>query len=144
VGAAVVGWAGAALLVLAAVLLFFGAAFVRDFDAGGGPFYATEFTVDGILNVLAAAVLVVGAAQLMSRSTAGRLLLSGGAAYVLTAAVYWLVRWAGRTGGAVIGYAVIFAAVAVVALALAWARDASRWLAGKPPRHPQAVQPPIH
>jgi hypothetical protein len=117
--------------VLAAGLLFFGAAFLHDIAAGTGAEsdgYVAEFTFDGIVDVLAAALFVAGGVGLTNRSGTGRLLLSSAAAVVLVETLYWLVRWTSRTGTAVVGYALLFAALTVASIACAWSRPVSRWL----------------
>lgn len=129
--AAVLGWITAGLLLLAAGLLFFGAAFLHGIEAATGPasdYYVAEFTFDGIVNVVAAGLSIAGGVQLTSRSATGRLMLSGGAGIVLLEALYWLVRWTSRTGATVVGYALLFAALAVASMAYGWSRPVSRWL----------------
>jgi hypothetical protein len=59
----------------------------------------------------------------------GRLVLAGGAGIVVVESAYWLLRWTSRTGGAVIGYAVLFLALAVACVACGWAPPVTRWLA---------------
>lgn len=125
--AAVLGWIAAGLLVLAAGLLFFGAAFLHGVEAGDG--YVAEFSFDAIADVIAAGLLVAGGVALTGRSSGGRVMLSGGAAIVVLESVYWLARWTARTGGAVVGYALLFAALAVSCLIGTWSAPVSRWLA---------------
>ena len=130
--AAVLGWITAGLLLLAAGLLFFGAAFLHGITADTGSAsdgYVAEFTFDGIADVVAAGLLIAGGVGLTSRSATGRLLMSGGAALVLLETLYWLVRWTSRTGATVVGYALLFAALAVASIASGWSRPVSRWLA---------------
>jgi hypothetical protein len=129
-GAAVLGWIVAGLLLLAAGLLFFGAAFLRDVDTASAvrDAYVAEFTVDAFLDLIAAGLLAAGGVALISRAARGRMLLSAGGAIVLVEAVYWLIRWTSRSGGTVVGYAVLFASLAVAAAAFAWSQPVTNWL----------------
>lgn len=130
--AATLGWITAGLLLLAAGLLFFGAAFLHGIEAGSPAAtdgYIAEFTFDAIVDVVAAGLLIAGGVGLTSRNATGRLLLSGGAAIVVVEAVYWLARWTSRTDGGVVGYAVLFAALAAASAGCGWTRPVSRWLA---------------
>ena len=128
--AAVLGWIAAGLLLLAAALLFFGAAFLRDIDTATAArdAYVAEFTVDAFLDLIAAGLLAAGGVGLMSRAAHGRVLLTGGGAIVVVEAVYWLIRWTSRSGGTVVGYAVLFAGLAVAAAAFAWSPSVTKWL----------------
>jgi hypothetical protein len=129
--AAVVGWVLAGLLLLAAGLLFFGAAFLRDFDAVNGTStgsYVAEFTIDALVDVVTAGLLIAGGIGLTNRSAPGRVLLTVGASVVVAVAVYWLARWGDRSGGTIVGYAVIFGSAAAVAGGLTWTGAAGEWL----------------
>lgn len=129
--AAVLGWVLAGLLLLAAGLLFFGAAFLHDFDAVNGTStgsYVAEFTVDALIDVLTAGLLIAGGIGLTTRSGSARMLFTVGAGVVVVASMYWLARWGDRAGGAIVGYAVIFGGAAVVALGLTWTGAAGEWL----------------
>lgn len=130
--AAVLGWIAAGLLLLAAGLLFFGAAFLHDVEAGTGLVgtgYVAEFTFDAIVNLVTVTLFIYGGVGLTSRRESGRLALAGGAGIVVVESAYWLVRWTSRTGGAVIGYAVMFLVLAIACVVCAWAPPVSRWLA---------------
>jgi hypothetical protein len=119
------------MLVLAAGLLFFGAAFLHDIDTATAPTrdaYVAEFTFDGIVDLVAAGMLIAGAAVLTSRGAAGRTLLTGGATLVVVEALYWLIRWTSRSGGTVVGYALLFASLALISAAFAWSRAVTDWL----------------
>lgn len=129
--AAVVGWVLAGLLLVAAGLLFFGAAFLRDFDAVNGTntgSYVAEFTIDALIDLVTAGLLIAGGLGLTNRNASGRTLFTVGASVVVVAAIYWLVRWGDRSGGAIVGYAVIFGAAAAVAVGLTWTGAAGEWL----------------
>ena len=128
--AAVLSWIAAGLLLLGAGLLFFGAAFLHEIDtATAAPdAYVVEFTVDAFLDLVAAGLLVAGGVGLMNGALYGRSLLSAGAAIVVVEAVYWLIRWTTRSGGTVVGYAVLFASLVMAAATFAWSRPVTNWL----------------
>jgi len=130
--AAVIGWVLAALLFISAALLFFGATFLHDIESSGG--YdggrdVAELFIDGVLDIVAAGLLVSGGVALTSRNRHGRPLLVGGALLVLVLSLYWLVRWSGRLAGATTGYAVIFGAGALLVAAFSLTPGVTSWLA---------------
>jgi hypothetical protein len=117
------------LLIAAGLLLFVGASLVTSLDAvnsGGHTLLTAELVVDGVLNLVAAGLLIAGAAMFTSGAPNGRIMLSVGAGIVIALSVYWVAR----TAGAAIVWALIFAALVIVSLALAWTRVATQWLAG--------------
>jgi hypothetical protein len=132
--AAVVAWVLAGLLFIAAGLLFFGATFLHDIEAANG--YSgdevSELLVDGVLDIVAAGMLVAGGVALAARNRHGRPLLVGGSALVVVLALYWLIRWAGRLAGVTTGYAVMFGAGALLVAAFTATGRVSSWLAAGP------------
>jgi hypothetical protein len=129
--AAVLGYVAGGLLIIAGLLLFFGASFIANFDNYDGVShgqYVGELAVNGVGNLLAAGLLIAGGVNLTARGTAGRMLYSCGAAIVVIETIYWLARWGGRSGGAVVIYAIIFGGLVVVGGALAWSSAVSTWL----------------
>lgn len=129
--AAVLGYVAGGLLIIAGLLLFFGASFIANFDNYEGVShgqYVGELAVNGVGNLVAAGLLIAGGVNLTARGTAGRMLYSCGAALVVIETIYWLARWGGRSGGAVVVYAVIFGGLVVVGGALAWSSAVTKWL----------------
>lgn len=127
--AAVLGYIGAGLLILAGILLFFGASIVSTIEDVSGQTYhilTTELVVDGLLNLIAAGLLIGGAVGLTGRSAPGRTVLTVGCGIVLVQSVYWLLR----SDAASASWAFVFGALAVVALVLAWLNPVSAWLGG--------------
>jgi hypothetical protein len=132
--ASVLGYVNAGLLLLAGVLLFFGAAVVSDLEdvAGSNTSYDTEFALDGIVNFVAAGLVIAGAVMLTGRKPVGRILLAVGNGIVVASCVYWLVRMnSDRFDGAGDGWAVwtaVFGALAILTLAFSFVSDVTRWL----------------
>lgn len=132
---AVLAYVTAGLLILAGALLLFGASVVSNLDevshsAGG---YGAELAFDGVLNFLAAGLLIGGGVMVTGRKAAGRTLLSVGSVIVLGETVYWMVRFDFLHANGAVIYAVLFGALAVLILAFAWTAGARTWLmAGRP------------
>ena len=129
---AVLGYILGGLLIFAGILLFFGAnavsSFANSFGSSAGG-YAVELVVAGVADVVAAGLLIAGGVSMTGRNPSGRRLYTAGAVVVLLATVYWIMRWATRYNASpVVVYALLFAALAVVGLALAYAGEGSRWL----------------
>jgi hypothetical protein len=137
IAAAVLGYVAAGLLILAGLLLFLGASVVHDFDSASGAShdsYVAEFVLLGFANLLAAGLLIAGSVSMTGRHPTGRTLFSVGAGIVLASAVYWLARWAPRTDsdGALIFYDLLFVALVIVGMSLAWTSAVTAWLRGTP------------
>lgn len=132
IAAAVLGYVTAGLLILSGSLLVFGASIVSDVERAAGSFtdYGTELALDGLLNMVAAGLLIAGAVMMTGRKANGRTLLSVGGAIVLAETLYWLIRFSGLSADGFIFYAVLFAALSVIALSLAWTPGGSAWLRG--------------
>lgn len=133
IAAAVLGYVGGGLLILAAILLFFGASFITNFDDISGNShgnFAAELSVLGVVNLIAAGLLIAGSVAMSGRNPKGRLMYSIGTAIVVVLAVYWLARWADRSGGGIAVDALLFAAIVIVGSSLAWTRAVSIWLRG--------------
>jgi hypothetical protein len=136
--AAALGYVNAGLLVIAGLLLFTGASLVNDVDQSTDGVdlgnFTTELTFGGFLNLFAGGLLISGGVLMAARRPNGRALYAAGAAVVVIESGYWLIRWASRAddAGGIVMYALIFGALAVVGLTLAWTRDSSGWLNGRP------------
>lgn len=130
--AAVLGYVDGGLIILAAVLLFAAAASGGDLDYSitNGHSLTAELTVDGLLNLIAGGLLIGGAVAMTAGRPLGRLLYSTGAGVVLAESVYWMTRWSSQFAhiAGLLVYALLFAAVAIVGLSLAWVREGSEWL----------------
>ena len=128
--AAVLGYVAAGLLILAGILLFDGASLVHDIDTQTGlnnDSVTTELVLDGFANLIAAALLIAGAVVMTGGRPPGRVMYSVGAGIVLVESIYWMARWADDLPYLVV-YALLFAALAVVGLALGWTAGGTAWL----------------
>lgn len=128
-GAAVVGFVLAALLTLTGATLLLGGSLVSDLEdaVGHGTSIGTELAFDGLVNLVAAGLLIAGGTTLLNRSITGRRLLVGGNVLVLADAVYWLARF--DLPGASWVWTLLFSVLAAVSLGLALGQPVSRWLA---------------
>jgi hypothetical protein len=132
IAGAVLGYIAGGLLIFAGILLFTGASTLNDLDDtyGISDSYSSELTAMGLLNLLAAGLLIGGSVAMTGRSRTGRNLYTIGGAITLVLAVYWLARWATKSGlEDVIVWALLFAALVIVGMSLACTGAASRWFA---------------
>jgi hypothetical protein len=131
--AAVLGYVNAGLLVIAGLLLFTGASLVNSVDESADGLdlesFSTELTFDGFVNLLAAGLLIAGGMIMTARRPNGRALYGAGAGIVGIETIYWLGRWGSRVDdvSGILVYALIFAALAIVGVGLAWSRDGTTW-----------------
>ena len=127
---AVLGYVSAGLLILAGILLFDGASLVHDIDKQTGLSHdsvTTELVLDGFADLVAAGLLIAGAVVMASGRRHGRVLYSFGAGIVIVESIYWMARWADDLPYLIV-YALLFAALSVVGLALAWTAGGTAWL----------------
>lgn len=128
-GASVLAYVLGALLILAGILLIFGASLasslgdVAGTDTGS---ITAELVLDGVANLVAAGLLIAGGVNLTSGRLSGRVLLGWGAALTGAASVYWLARTSGASGAVV--YALAFDALAAIAVWLMAGAGVTRWL----------------
>ena len=131
--AAVLAYVNAGLLILAGALLLFGASVVSDFEnsTGSGSDYGVEIALDGLLNLVAAGLLIAGAVMFTSGKSTGRLLLTVGCAIVIAESVYWLTRFNSViTNSGTVVWALLFGVLAVLPLAFAYTGAVTRWIQG--------------
>jgi hypothetical protein len=130
VAAAVLAYVVAGLLILAGLFLFYGATVISslsDSVGSNGSGVAAEAVLDGIVNFVAAGLLIAGAVLTTIRRGNGRPLLTTGAVVCLAAGVYWVIR---AHDVAVLPWLVLFVAPTIIAVALLWQRRVSAWLGG--------------
>jgi U5 snRNP spliceosome subunit len=127
---AVLGYVNAGLLILAGILLFDGASLVHDIDQQSGLSHdsvTTELVLDGFANLIAAGLLIAGSVLMTGGRPPGRAVYSVGGGIVIVESIYWMARWADELPYLIV-YALLFAALAVVGLALAWTAGGTAWL----------------
>jgi hypothetical protein len=140
-GASVLAYVLAGLLILAGALLLFGASFFNRLGTelnSDTTSVTTELAFDGMANLFAAGLLIAGGVCLSGRLVRGRSMLAVGAAITLIECVYWLVR-SSASGGV---FVLVFGALAAVSLVLATSGPVSRWLRGVPPAAGPEAAPP--
>jgi hypothetical protein len=132
IAGAVLGYIAAGLLIFAGIVLFAGASTLNDLTDtyGISNTYSGELTGAGLINLIAAGLLIGGAVAMTGRSPTGRTVYLVGGAIVIVMAVYWLARWGTKSGlEDVIFYALLFGALVVVGICLACTGAANRWFA---------------
>lgn len=129
---AVLAFVLAGLLIAAALLLFAGASVLHELgnstDANTDG-TTTEFTVDGFVNLVTAGLLIAGGVALLGRNRNGRTMISTAGVIVLAAAIYWVARYG--SFGATVVYAVLFSALGVTSVSLAFTAAARDWLGSR-------------
>ena len=132
--ASVLGYIDAGLLILAGLLLLIGASAVDSWNNAFGSndnSITAELAIDGLLNLLSAGLQIAGGVMLTGRSERGRTLLTVGGGLCIAAGVYWLIR-VHDVGVAI--WTIVFIALPIIALSLAWTAPATEWLRGENPR----------
>lgn len=131
-GAAVLGHVLAGCLILAGMFLLFGATVLSSMgevlDRSTDSITA-EVTVDGLLNLIAAGLLIAGGVIFCAGRSYGRLMITAGAAITLMYCTYWAVRPQSR--GTATVFVAVFGMLAILALGLSFTSDAGRWLASR-------------
>lgn len=128
--AAVLGFVTAGLLIIGSLFLFSSAQFVHEFGAAWSqdPHAITnELSLDGVVNLCAAALLIPGGVMLTGGKALGQSLVAVGSIVVVCESVYWIIRARSDYAGALV-FAVIFGGLAVAALTTAYAPVTRTWL----------------
>ena len=131
VASAVLGFINAGLLIIASIVLFATAATIDSVTNGNSDFFdfgdaVAEITTDGVLDLIAAALMIVGAIQLLGRKPIGLVLTLVSSGLTVAYAIYWLVRTSVNPGA--LSTAILFMAIAVIAAALAIPPSVRTWL----------------
>jgi uncharacterized membrane protein YcjF (UPF0283 family) len=134
----VLAFVNGGLLIAAALLLFAGASVISDLGSAAQTdttFTTTEFRLDALINLLAAGLLIAGGVALAGRKSTGRTMIAAGSVIVTAAAIYWMARF--DAFATTVFYGLLFAALSVLSIAMAFTGSTKAWLAGK-----AAVTPP--
>ena len=128
---AVLAFVVSGLLILAGLLLFLGGAIASDVEdsVNSSTHIGVELGLNGVVNLVAAGLLIAGGVTLVGRNRLGRVLLSIGGAIVVAAAVYWIVRFDDISSNSWNFDAGLFLVLVVLTLCFAWATPVTRWLA---------------
>lgn len=129
-GAAVLAYVTAGLLVLAGGLLLLGASIVADIESASNSHttYGVEFALDGTADLVASGLLIAGGVLLTGRKANGRVIMTVGNGIVAALSLYWLIRFGGVALAGFLFYTILFAALAVVSLVLSWLTPVTAWL----------------
>jgi len=141
--ASVLGYIDAGLLILAGLLLLIGASAVDSWNNAFGSndnSITAELAIDGLLNLLSAGLQIAGGVMIADRSERGRTLFTVGGGLCIAAGVYWLIR-VHDVGVAI--WTIVFIALPIIALSLAWTAPATEWLRGENPRDPRGQRRPF-
>jgi hypothetical protein len=130
IASSVLAFVAGGLLILAAVVLFSSARFVHDIGEGWSSntqSVTNELSVDGIINLCAAALLIPGGVLLLGGKAFGQSLVAIGSIVVVAATVYWVIRVQADYSGTIV-FAALFGGLAVVSIALAYAPSSRAWI----------------
>ena len=131
--AAVLGYVAGGLLIIAGIICLFGASTLENFnDDFNGDLhdYSVQFVLAGVVNLIAAGLLIAGSVSMTGRSATGRVMYSVGCGLVIVAAIYWIARWATKDGlSGLLVYALLFSALVIVGVSLAFTGGGNRWFA---------------
>jgi len=125
------------LLVLAAIVLFVGASASDELSAAGFDTSSAtaELVFDGVLDLAAAGLLIAGGVVMSGRRAVGRTLVLVGVGITAAESLYWLIRTDNSDQVSFVFYALVFAALAVLAGAFAATPTTRNWLAGADGSH---------
>ena len=110
-------------------LLLFGASLAATSPTpldGSTSAYTAEFAFDGVLDFVAAGLLIAGGVNLLGGRPAGRTLLTAGGGIVLVEAIYWPARFPVAAVPSTIVWDALFSTLAVLVLVFAWVPAVSR------------------
>lgn len=129
----------AGLLILSGTLLLFGASLAASIAESVGDStsaYSAEFAFDGVLDLIAAGLLIAGGVNMLGGRQAGRMLLTAGSGIVLVEAIYWPARFPVAAVPSTIVWDALFSTLAVLVLVFAWVPAVSQWLSRRAARPP--------
>ncbi|HEY2298132.1 MAG TPA: hypothetical protein VGH43_10425 [Jatrophihabitans sp.] len=136
--AAVLAFVAGGLLIVASLFLFAGASLINDLgdelNQSTGP-ATSELAIDGVINLIASGLLIAGGVMVAGRKLRGRNLLTTGSGIVVACSIYWLVRFDHSFGGTVF-YAVLFSALVVISVSMAFTTTSRAWLTAAPSTKP--------
>jgi hypothetical protein len=114
------------LLITGFIVIFAASSFDSTDDAVESSQRTTLFVGAGLLNVIVAAALIIGAVLLLGRAEGGRTSLALGALVCLALGVFWLIE--DRDNGYVVVWLAVFCGPAAAAGVLACTARVTYWL----------------
>jgi hypothetical protein len=127
--ASVLSYVQAGLLLIAMLMLFYGASIVNNFDEAST--VTAELLIDGVVNAVLAGLFIWGGVAMSLRRATGRVLVTAAGALCVVDGIYWMTRF---PSGVVAFYMILFIALPATAAGLAWSTIASSWLTAEPGR----------
>jgi hypothetical protein len=131
VAAAVLSLVVAALLLITGFVVIFAASSLENEPDTDPSQRTTLFVFAGLVNVIAAAILIVGGVLLLSRSKSARATIASGALLCLALGVFWLANDQGDNG--VVVWLIIFCLPVIVATLLTASTRITAWIRSAPP-----------
>lgn len=124
--AAVLGLTVAGLLLITGFVVIFAASSLEPSDGIESTRRATLFVFAGLVNVIAAALLIVGGVLMLGRARSGRATLAAGTLLCIALGIFWLAN--DQTDSSVFAWLVIFCVPVITATILSTTTRVSRWL----------------
>jgi hypothetical protein len=131
VAAAVLSLVVAALLLITGFVVIFAASSLENDQGAQTAQRTTLFVFAGLVNVIAAAILIVGGVLLLGRSSSARATIASGTLLCVALGIFWLVNDQGDDG--IVVWLVIFCAPVIVASVLTTSTRITAWLRSAPP-----------
>ncbi len=130
IAASVLDYVCGGLLIVAGLLLLFGASVVSSLEgtAGSGSNYGLELALDGLVNLVVAGLLIAGGVMFTGGRSSGRMLSTVGNGVVVVAAIYWFTRFSTSDVGGLVFWGVIFLLLSIATLAFSFTTAVSQWL----------------
>ena len=140
--ASVLDYVCAGLLIIAGMLLLFGASVVSSLDSTGvtGNSYGVELALDGMVDLAVAGLLIAGGVMFTGGRSTGRILSTIGNVVVVVVAIYWFTRFDTVNVGGLVFWGVIFLLLSLATLAFSFTTpSANGW---RTPSRPSAEASP--
>jgi len=125
-GATVISVAMAGVLLITGFIVIFAASSLGTSDAVESTANVTPFVVAGLLNVVAAALLIIGGVLLLGRAAASRMAIGAATVLCIALAIFWLANDQNDNG--IIIWLFIFCVPVITATLLATTASVTQWL----------------
>ncbi len=132
--ASVLSLISAAIVLITGFIIIFAVSMLDSPDSGVETLDdAHLFVVAGLIDIVTAALLIVGALLLLGRARSGRPVLAIGIALCVGQALIWLIGNQRNGGGNIAGWLLIYGGPVITAAVLISTNRVRTWLAGAPP-----------
>jgi hypothetical protein len=126
VGATVLSVTMAGVLLITGFIVIFAASSLGASDDVESTANVTPFVVAGLLNVVAAALLIIGGVLLLGRAAAGRVAIGAATVLCIALAIFWLADDQNDNG--IVIWLFIFCVPVITATLLATTASVAQWL----------------